>query len=259
MAVLHPVAFSAQLALVVSLATIVYAYVGKYKASLTILGAIAIVFVLQLVGTSAEPILVNFTNGRDSELVRVDPILWELGLRPAEFLRGGQWWAPLTHMFVHGGFLHILGNAITLYFVGPKLEHHLGTRFVASLYFAAGIFAAAVSVGLLPGSEGPMVGASGAISGVLGLYALRFPRDQFFVPIGFFPVPVPAWLFLVFFIFYQFILSASGTNVAWWAHLAGLAVGLLVGAWMWTKERARRRGGHEPEAGAGWTVEYYGR
>jgi membrane associated rhomboid family serine protease len=163
-------------------------------------------------------------------------------------------------MFVHSGPFHLFGNALSLFFFGPKLEQHLGTRFVGTVYLAAGIFAAFVSVALFPASAVPMVGASGAISGILGLYVTRFPRDQVFVPIGFLPVAVPAWGFLIIFIVLQFFIAFTASNVAWWAHLAGLFVGLGVGGWLWLKKKARGgRGVYRPEAGAGWSVEYHGR
>lgn len=260
MAVLLPENALSVLALAIALGSVPYAYMGRYKASLVFGVTFVSIFVLQLMAFFGNPL---DPAGGSCDALRepcpVDVVELELAIQPAVFLGGGEWWTPLTHMFVHGDLFHIFGNGLSLLFFGPKLEQHIGTRRFATLYLAAGLFAVVVSLGLFPGSEVRMLGASGAISGVLGLYVVKFPRDQIWMPIGFIPVALPAWGFLFVFVLLQFFMAFTISGVAWWAHLAGLAVGLLVGAWMWTKERARRRGRFEPEAGAAWTVELYGR
>ena len=260
MAVLLPENAFSILALAIALGSIPYAYFGRYKASYVFGGAFIAIFVLQLLTFFANPLDPSGRPCTDptGRLCFVDVVEYELAMQPAVFLRGEEWWTPVTHMFVHGDMFHIFGNGLSLLLFGPKLEQHIGTRFFASLYLVAGFFAAFVSLLYLPESEVRMLGASGAISGILGLYVMRFPRDQIWLPIGFLPVALPAWGFLIVFILLQFWFSLSGQGIAWWAHLAGLVVGLLVGAWMWSRERARRRGRHYPES-AGWTVEHYNR
>jgi membrane associated rhomboid family serine protease len=259
-AVILPESVWSILALGIAIAAVPYAYLSRYKASLVFGVAFVSIFALQIVGSFDEPVGETIRSGGQDFQVAWDPIEYELALQPAVFLRGDEWWTPLTHMFVHSDFFHIFGNGLSLLFFGPKLEQHIGTRRFATLYLVAGLFAVVVSVLLFPGSETRMLGASGAISGVLGLYVLRFPRDQIWMPIGFLPVALPAWGFLIVFVLLQFWMAFTIVGVAWWAHLAGLAVGLVAGFGMWMKGRARSRPDrYEPEAGAGWTVEYYGR
>jgi membrane associated rhomboid family serine protease len=147
--------------------------------------------------------------------------------------------AVLTSMFLHGGWMHFLGNMLYLWIFGDNVEDRLGHgRFVA-FYLLCGIAAALAQVWMSPLSRIPMVGASGAIAGVMGAYFVLFPHSRVLtlVPIFFFIelVEIPAIFFLGIWFVMQF-LSGVGSigvettqdvgGVAFWAHVAGFAAGL---------------------------------
>ncbi len=150
-------------------------------------------------------------------------------------LDAGQWRTVGTHMFLHGGILHLLGNIWFLWVFGPPVEGRLGWFRYALLYGLAGVAAAGVQVATGPGSPVPMIGASGAISGVLGAYLILFPTAfvwtliPWIVPI----VPVPAVVFLLLWFVmqaYNGVGALLGTTevdggVAWAAHAGGFAAG----------------------------------
>ena len=148
---------------------------------------------------------------------------------------------PLTSMFLHGGWAHLLGNCLFLWVFGNNVEDSMGRlRFVA-FYILTGLIAAAAQVVISPSSPVPVVGASGAISGVLGAYLVLYPRvrvNMLFVFFIFFRViPLPAWLVLVWWIFWQIIaglpqLSSIHPNVssgvAVFAHIGGFFAGMVL-------------------------------
>lgn len=157
--------------------------------------------------------------------------------------------APLlTSMFLHGGLLHLLGNALSLWIFGPGVEDRLGhVRFLA-FYAATGVAAGLMHAVLHVRSPVPTIGASGAIAGVMGAYFLLFPFSWItvVVPVLVFPVPLklPAVVYLLFWIATQLAGVYYGlgvrTGIAFWAHIGGFAAGV----WLIRKHRrVRRRGG----------------
>ena len=141
----------------------------------------------------------------------------------------------ITSMFLHGGFMHLGGNMLYLWIFGNNIEDVMGHRRFIAFYLICGIIAAMTHAFLNPGSEIPMVGASGAISGVLGAYLLLFPRAQVLVliPLGFFmyTVNIPAGLVLGFWFLLQFFnsaVSSGGGGVAWFAHIGGFIAGMAL-------------------------------
>jgi membrane associated rhomboid family serine protease len=157
----------------------------------------------------------------------------------AHYAEGAQWQTVLTHMFLHGGVAHVLSNMWFLWLFGGNVEDRLGKIRYFLFYMLAGVAAAAVQFITEPGAAVPMVGASGAISGVLGAYLILFPTAwvwtlvPWFVPI----VPVPAVVFLVLWFFVQAVSGlgalASGVTggVAWWAHAGGFVAGVVMILW----------------------------
>jgi membrane associated rhomboid family serine protease len=145
----------------------------------------------------------------------------------------------LTSMFVHGGWLHLIGNMLYLWVFGDNVEDKLGRPRFLVFYLLCGFTASSLHVVVDPTSATPMVGASGAISGVLGAYLLMFPgaRVVTLIPIFVFlqVAELPALVVLGFWFVMQFfngVLSlgfeAGGMGgVAWWAHVGGFAAGLL--------------------------------
>jgi membrane associated rhomboid family serine protease len=144
----------------------------------------------------------------------------------------------LTSMFLHGGWMHLLGNMWFLWLFGNNIEDSMTRpRFVA-FYLLSGIGAALAQVVADPMSEIPMVGASGAISGVMGAYLVLFPRVRVYtmVPLGFFlqTFALPAWVMLIYWMVLQIfgglssVLSERSGGVAFWAHLGGFIVGVVL-------------------------------
>lgn len=142
----------------------------------------------------------------------------------------------ITSMFLHGGWLHFLGNMLYLYIFGDNVEDRMGHGRYLVFYLLCGICAAAAQLWAAPASRIPMVGASGAIAGVMGAYFCLYPRARIvtliflFIFIEF--IEVPAFFFLAFWFLLQFIngaiSSSSQGGVAWWAHIGGFAGGIVL-------------------------------
>lgn len=143
----------------------------------------------------------------------------------------------VTSMFLHGSWMHLLGNMWFLWLFGNNIEDSMTRpRFVA-FYLLTGLGAALAQVVANPTSEVPMVGASGAISGVMGAYLVLFPRVRVFtmVPLGFFitSMALPAWVMLIYWAVLQIfggvtsIVSTESGGVAFWAHLGGFLAGII--------------------------------
>lgn len=137
----------------------------------------------------------------------------------------------VTCMFLHGGWAHLLGNMMFLWIFGNNVEDAMGRFRFVLFYLLAGIGAAATHVASDPGSSVPMIGASGAISGVLGAYFLLHPharvRAFVFLFVIVTTIALPAWVFLGYWFISQWlnILGAANDGVAWWAHFGGFLVG----------------------------------
>jgi membrane associated rhomboid family serine protease len=164
------------------------------------------------------------------------------GLVPAHVSLGlgGLSWVPtvFSSMFLHGGWLHLIGNMLYLWIFGNNIEDRLGAVGFLAFYLAAGVIAAATEVFVSPGSSVPVIGASGAISGVLGAYVVLFPRARVLTVIPIFFVfemaAVPAGFVIGFWFLLQVAsgvgsLGAGGTagGVAWFAHIGGFLAGAL--------------------------------
>lgn len=148
---------------------------------------------------------------------------------------------PITSMFIHGSWGHILGNALFFWVFGNNVEDSMGHGRFLAFYLICGLAAAAAQIAVNPGSPVPTVGASGAISGIMGAYLVLYPRariNMLFIFVIFFKViPVPAWLVLLWWFALQLITGlpelmqvnpeVSG-GVAVWAHVGGFLAGVLL-------------------------------
>jgi membrane associated rhomboid family serine protease len=144
----------------------------------------------------------------------------------------------VTSMFLHGGWGHLIGNMWYLWIFGNNVEDAMGHGGFGLFYFLCGVAATVSQVLVEPGSRIPMVGASGAIAGVLGAYLVLFPsaRVLAMVPLGIFTriLEVPAILFLVLWFLMQLVLGVSVLGaesrggVAFWAHVGGFLAGLIL-------------------------------
>jgi membrane associated rhomboid family serine protease len=181
----------------------------------------------------------------------------ELGVVPGELLRAAaagtsielrpgvdcvvsgtpNWWTPLTSMFMHGSWFHILGNMWFLYLFGDNVEDSMGPGRFVVFYLLCGFAAVAAQALVNPASPVPMVGASGAIGGVMGAYAVLYPRApvEMLVVFGFYVdrVAVPAIVMLGYWFLIQLLggiptLAAEGGGVAFWAHIGGFLAGVLL-------------------------------
>jgi membrane associated rhomboid family serine protease len=131
----------------------------------------------------------------------------------------------LTSMFLHGGLLHVLGNMWFLWVFGDNVEDNLGRwRFVV-FYLVTGTVGAVAQCLMMPGSPVPMIGASGAVAGILGGYILNFPHARVVTLVLLWFVDVPAWVFLGLWFLGQFLIG-SGSGIAWMAHVGGFLAGL---------------------------------
>lgn len=161
------------------------------------------------------------------------------GLVPALVTQGQGWGGFVTSMFLHGGWMHLLGNLLFLWIFGDNMEDVLGHVRFLLFYLAGGVLAAGGQVLAEPLSPVPMVGASGAIAAVLGGYLLMFPRakvDVLLIFVIFFRiVAVPAWLVLGLWVVFQVVggFSAAQDGVAYWAHLGGFAAGVVLVLPLW--------------------------
>lgn len=147
---------------------------------------------------------------------------------------------PVISMFLHGGWGHLLGNALFFWVFGNNIEDSLGHMRFLFFYLICGLAAAAAHVLAQPASPLPTVGASGAISGILGGYLVLYPRVRvrmLFIFIVFFKViPIPAWMVLIWWFFWQLVSALpelrNGADltggVAVWAHVGGFVVGVLL-------------------------------
>ncbi len=175
---------------------------------------------------------------------RIDRVFNSFALVPGNITYGIEtgtigWGAAIvpffTSMFLHGGWLHLIGNMWFLWIFGDNVEDTLGSFRFLGFYLFCGLAAGATHYALSPTSTLPTIGASGAIAGVLGAYAALFPgaRVLTLVPLGFIfrLVELPAWVMLGVWFLLQAVsgfvtLGAAGGGVAWWAHVGGFVAGL---------------------------------
>jgi len=145
----------------------------------------------------------------------------------------GEAFTIFTSMFMHGGFGHLAGNLLFLWIFGDNVEDAVGPVRYALFYLSCGVCAALAQVLTNTGSQAPMVGASGAIAGVLGAYLVLYPRAPITVFVGFFLISLPAWVVVGFWFLLQLSggwaalgLDAAG-GVAFFAHIGGFLAGVL--------------------------------
>jgi membrane associated rhomboid family serine protease len=212
------------------------------------------VVTMLLIGINAAVWVLVQGLGSEAMLVRS---ICELGLIPGDFLNrlpdgyalpvsptmtcvlGGDpaWFTPLTSMFLHGGWLHLIGNMWFLWVFGNNVEDSMGHVRYLIFYIVCGLAAAFLQTYFNPSSPIPMVGASGAIGGVMGAYVVLYPRVRvhMLIFLGFFitRIVVPAFLMLGYWFLLQLFggwLDTGSENggTAFWAHVGGFAAGALL-------------------------------
>jgi membrane associated rhomboid family serine protease len=176
---------------------------------------------------------------------------------------GRQPFNIFTSMFMHGGWMHLLGNMWFLWLFGNNIEDSTTRPRFLVFYLICGVAAALAQVAADPASIIPMVGASGAISGVMGAYLVLFPRVKVFtiVPLGFYAttVALPAWVMLIYWMVLQVVFQAASTvsgqegGVAYLAHIGGFVAGVVLIKVFERRDRVREHVAHHwAPRRAGW-------
>ena len=159
-------------------------------------------------------------------------VLFQLENLPPRFAvlpAGLEYLTLVTSLFLHGGWAHLLGNLLYLWIFGDNVEDAMGHWRFLVFYLVCGVAANLVNAVADPASGLATIGASGAISGVLGAYLLLYPRARVVVwAFVFFIFRLPAWLVLGFWFLLQFVNLGSGGNIAWWAHIGGMVAGMAL-------------------------------
>ncbi|MEV5980091.1 rhomboid family intramembrane serine protease [Streptomyces sp. NPDC052114] len=192
----------------------------------------------------------NPVYGRGDELLAAQQTYFERwGVVPVELFSGVPRAAlgPFTALFVHGSWLHLLGNMLFLYVFGAMVEERMGHLPYLLFYVVCGYLALLAYAAAHAGSDQTLVGASGAISAVLGAFLYLFPKARvtsLFPFLFFLPLRFPAWVVLPFWVAIQWLAAGqggNGTGVAYLAHLVGFSLG-FVHAWVAYGLRARVKG-----------------
>ena len=214
---------------------------------------VAPVLTFTLIGACSLAFLFELSLGRN-----VNELVFYFGIIPARYTvpqiaaqhsASGLFLPIFASMFLHGGWLHLLGNMLFLFVFGRSIEDRYGHGKFLLIYFVSGLGGAVVHIFLNAASTVPTIGASGAIAGILGAYFISYPRARIttLIPILFFfwTIEVPAlvllgyWFLIQFFTGYQMqaIESATHGGVAWWAHVGGFIMGFALALLLRPKRR----------------------
>ena len=192
-----------------------------------------------IIGLNVILYLVELTQGQDLGLFFIKyglvPARYSIPQIAAQFSFGQQLLPFFSFMFIHGGFLHLLGNMWSLYIFGDNVEDRLGHFRYLLFYLLCGWVSGLSHLIFNWYSQYPTVGASGAIAGVMGAYLILYPKSRILTLIPIFIIPyfveIPAFFFLGIWFFMQFInaagSSAQAGGVAWWAHIGGFIAGIV--------------------------------
>lgn len=160
------------------------------------------------------------------------------GVVPQRLFEGDGWYALVTSLFIHSNLFHLGGNMLYLWIFGDNIENTLGHFKFLLFYVLCGVIATLTQMLIQPGGQQPIVGASGAISGVLGAYLIRYPRARVKVFIWFFIIIRSIWVpagFLLSFWFLMQLTNGLGAlsyetqgGVAWFAHIGGFLAGIAL-------------------------------
>lgn len=168
----------------------------------------------------------------------LEGFIYKFGLIPARVFQGKALFSLFSSMFFHAGPVHLLGNMWFLWVFGDNLERRLGKIKFLLFYILCGLFSSLIYLFSSPEKSIPAIGASGAISGVLGGYLVLFPKHRIvsIVPIFFFIqlIAIPALIFIGIWFLYQLLYIGTETMVAYWAHIGGFITGIFL-IKLWSK------------------------
>lgn len=168
---------------------------------------------------------------------QLNAFIFDYGSIPAETVRGQDLFTLITSMFLHGGWMHLIGNMLFLWVFADNIEATIGNGRFLFFYLFGGLAAHAAHIYFNYDSGIPTVGASGAISAVMGAYLVMFPSSRIKMLFLVFTFRIPALLFLLFWIWQQWlngtaalqVQTAESAGVAWWAHIGGFVFGVVAG------------------------------
>ncbi len=191
----------------------------------------------------AANVLIHFLVSWHTNFIIADRVARTFGFNPASFGNLSAILTLITSMFFHGDLLHLFGNMIFLLVFGRRVENQLETVNFLTFYLATGISACLAHMLMEPDSSSPLIGASGAISGVLGAFFICNPTARITLVLDpalvYFlrrlTIRLPAWVFLPVWCFLQISLGLKphGANVAFWAHVGGFVAGAVVAVSVW--------------------------
>lgn len=194
-------------------------------------GLIALNVVVFLATTGLVPAQTATMNALSLGLIPA--VVTERATLAGELVLVPAWATWITYMFMHAGWMHLAGNMLFLWVFADNVEDAMGHARFLIFYLACGLLGGALHLAVNPGSQAPLIGASGAVSGVLAAYLMLFPRVRVFgLAFNIIPITIPVWLALGAWVMLQLfhLLTAHGGDTAWWAHVGGLLAGAaLVG------------------------------
>ena len=171
------------------------------------------------------------------ELMGGDAFVKQWSLVPADIVAGRHWITILTAMFMHAGWMHIIGNMVFLWAFGPEVEDAMGALRYSAFYLLSGLVAALAQIAAMPSSTVPNLGASGAIAGVMGAFLITYPHDEirtllvlgWFVRVAFIPAAllIGVWFLIQFFNQVGAVADVQGGGVAYTAHVGGFIFGVI--------------------------------
>lgn len=171
------------------------------------------------------------------ELIGGDPFVTKWSVIPADIVAGRHWITILTAMFMHGGWMHIIGNMVFLWAFGPEIEDAMGVPKYLAFYLLSGLAASLAETAIMPHSTVPNLGASGAIAGVMGAFLVTYPHDEirtvlllgWFTRITFIPAVLLIGLWFLIQIFNQVgaVADVQSGGVAYAAHVGGFIFGAV--------------------------------
>lgn len=176
-----------------------------------------------------------------SQEMELNRFFYDYALIPSRISQGDAFGGFFSSMFLHGGIMHLAGNMLFLYIFGDNIEDEMGHFGFALFYLACGLAAGAAQYVTDPSSPVPMVGASGAIAGVMGAYLLLYPKAKvdilIILIIIFRVITIPSWIMLALWFAMQLIggigTATDGGGVAYWAHAGGFVAGLVLALPLW--------------------------
>jgi membrane associated rhomboid family serine protease len=192
-----------------------------------------------IIGINVLIYLIQLGQGADLDrfiyIYGLVPVRYSIPHVSSYFSTGQQFFSFFSFMFLHGGFWHLLGNMWSLYIFGDNVEDEMGPFRYLLFYLMCGVASGITHLLFNYHSNLPTIGASGAIAGVMGAYFVLHPKSKILtlIPIFFIPyfIEIPAFFFLGFWFFLQFINAAgsygAASGIAWWAHIGGFVLGIV--------------------------------